>query len=164
MPLILGLLFITGVVFIEIAGFILVGSRIGVLLTLALLLVAVLAGIFLLRAQGKGLLQRIIQELESGRTPDREIVEGLMMVVASILLIIPGFFSDILGLLLFLPPLRMLLWRGMAKYVTATAKFYPKNRKGQHKFAGEIIDLEREDYQGSGNEKSPWHRVDHEKE
>jgi len=111
MPLILGLLFITVVVFIEIAGFILVGSRIGVLLTLALLLVAVLAGIFLLRAQGKGLLQRIIQELESGRTPDREIVEGLMMVVASILLIVPGFFSDILGLLLFLPPLRMLLQR-----------------------------------------------------
>jgi len=159
MVLISGLLFIIVAIFIEIAGFIFVGSRIGILPTLALLMVAVFAGIILLRAQGRGLLQRIIRELENGRTPDRAVIEGLMMVIASILLIIPGFVSDILGLALFLPPLRMCLWHVMAKYVTSTVKYYPRNKARSSKFEGDIVDLEEEDYQEQTDEKSPWRRV-----
>jgi len=163
MQLISGMFFVIAAIFIEIAGFIIVGNWLGVLPTLALLLTCMLAGIILLRLQGRGLLRRIQKELASGRTPDREIIEGLMMVIGSVMLIMPGFVSDIIGILLFLPPLRALLWRYMAKYVTSSTKFYPRASKGHQKFDGGIIDLEGEEYQRQGDEKSPWRRLDDEK-
>jgi len=163
MSLISGLFFLIAAIFIEIAVFIIVGGRLGVMPTLALLLGFMLAGIILLRVQGKGLLQRIRQELESGRTPDREIIEGLMIVMASILLIIPGFVSDLIGVLLFLPPIRAIFWRYMSKYVISSMKIYPRSSKDGQKFNGDIIDLDSNEYQGAGDESSPWRRADDEK-
>jgi len=164
MPLISGLFFVIAAIFIEIAGFIVVGGYIGVLPTLVLLVVAMLVGIILLRIQGRGVVQRIREELEQGRVPDRSLVEGMMLILASILLIIPGFVSDIFGLLLFLPPIRLLLWRFMAKYVIASVKYTPARAKGQKTTLHEtIIELDEDEYQAQGNEKSPWRRLDDEK-
>jgi len=162
MPLVFVLLLIIVAIFIEIAGFIVIGSRLGVMPTLALLLAAIILGMVLLRMQLKKLKQRLAQELDRGQIPERSIIEGMMMVIASILLIIPGFVGDVIGLLLFVPVMRALLWRRMAKYVTSSAKFYTGSGRGQ-KFEGDIIDLEVQDYQAQPNEKSPWRRVEDEK-
>jgi len=163
MPLISGLFFIVATIFVEIAGFIIVGSKLGVMPTLALIFSFMLAGIILLRLQGRELLQRFRKALEGGNTPDREIIEGLMMVIGSILLIIPGFVGDIIGILLFVPPLRALLWRYMARYVVFSTKFYPPFAKGKQNFDGGILDLERSEYQRQEDEKTSWRRLDDEK-
>jgi len=161
---IFGFLFIIAAIFAEIAGFIIVGRSIGVFATLILLVCAMLVGVVLLRAQGKGIIQRIRKELERGHVPDRHLLEGLMLVIASVLLIIPGFISDIFGLLLFLPPLRALLWHLMAKYVTSSIKFTPYATRGTKNTPDDIIiELDEDEYQAQGNEKSPWRQLDDKK-
>jgi len=164
MPLISGLIFIIAVIFIEIAGFVIVGRHIGVMATLGLVLAAMFFGVGLLRFQGKGMMQRIARDLESGRMPDRPVIEGMMLVIACILLIIPGFVSDIFGLLLFIPPLRLVLWRYIAKYVTSSTKFYSRtSSKEKNADHGIIIELQEDEYQTQENKKSPWHRRNDEK-
>ena len=96
---------------IEIAGFALVGSLVGVLPTVALVVATTALGAVLLRVQGFGALMRIRATLEAGGAPGREVVHGLMIALAGLLLVIPGFFTDALGLILFLPPARELVWR-----------------------------------------------------
>ena len=104
-------LFVLALPFLEIAGFIVVGSKIGVLATLGLIILSIFLGVFLLRFQGFGLIQRIREETAAGRTPKRELVHGVMLVFAAFLLIIPGFITDIIGLLLFIPAVRDIGWR-----------------------------------------------------
>lgn len=99
--------------FIEIAGFIVVGSYIGVFATLGLIILSAMLGFFLLRVQGIGLLQRIRTETAAGRVPDREMVHGAMLVLAAILLIVPGFVTSAVGILLFIPFVRDIVWRSL---------------------------------------------------
>ncbi len=95
----------------EIATFVLVGREVGVGMTLLLVLAGMIAGVVLLRLQGLGTLRRLQQTTAKGGDPGRELVHGVMIVIAGILLIVPGFLSDIVGLLLFLPPVRDFAWR-----------------------------------------------------
>lgn len=96
--------------FIEIAGFVIIGSKIGVFATLGLVILSAMLGFFLLRVRGIGLLQRIRTETAAGRVPDREMVHGAMLVLAAILLIVPGFVSSTIGILLFIPFIRDFMW------------------------------------------------------
>lgn len=89
----------------------LVGSEIGVLPTIALSIASTLAGALLLRFQGFGALERIRRELGAGRDPSRELAHGTMILLAGLLLLVPGFVTDIFGLLLFVPAFRELAWR-----------------------------------------------------
>ena len=95
----------------EIAAFIAVGQQIGIGWTLLLILVTAVIGTLLLRAQGLGLLARAQGEIAAGRVPARELVHGVMLLVAGVLLLTPGFITDALGFLLFVPPLRDWGWR-----------------------------------------------------
>ena len=96
---------------IEIAVFVLVGSHIGVLATIGLVIGTSVLGAVLLRVQGLGAMTRINAAMERGESPGRDLVHGLMIMVAGILLLIPGFVTDAIGLLLFIPPVRDLGWR-----------------------------------------------------
>ncbi|MCK7615267.1 FxsA family protein [Roseibium sediminicola] len=96
---------------IEIAVFIWIGGLIGVLPTILLTVVTALAGSLMLRQQGLSLLMRMQKELDAGRSPGNEVMQGAMIVLASILLLIPGFVTDAIGLLLFVPPVREALAR-----------------------------------------------------
>ncbi|KQY25895.1 FxsA family protein [Rhizobium sp. Root482] len=95
----------------EIAGFIVVGRQLGVGATLLLVLASAVAGALLLRIQGFGALRKIQEASQAGTDPGRQLVHGLMIVVAAFLLILPGFISDIVGLLLFVPTIRDVAWR-----------------------------------------------------
>ncbi len=94
---------------IEIAVFIWVGDLIGVLPTILLTVITAMAGTIMLRQQGLSLLMRMQTELDAGRAPGNEVMQGAMIVLASILLLLPGFVTDAIGLLLFVPPVRAAL-------------------------------------------------------
>jgi UPF0716 protein FxsA len=90
-----------------------IGSAIGILPTLALLLGDALLGSFLLRAQGRAVWRRFNTAIEEGRFPGREAADGVMVAVGGALLLTPGFITDVFGLLLLLPPTRALVRRGL---------------------------------------------------
>ncbi|KAA9369297.1 FxsA family protein [Ochrobactrum quorumnocens] len=152
--------------FIEIAGFVIVGSEIGVFATLGLIILSAMLGFFLLRVQGFGLLQRIRAESAAGRVPDREMMHGAMIVVAAIMLIVPGFVTSAIGLLLFVPFIRNLVWNRFVRnrLVVATAStryseayrpYEPRENSYEPK-ENNVIDLDPEDYTAKPDENSPW--------
>lgn len=144
----------------EIATFVFVGKAIGVLATLGLTLLAVFAGLALLRIQGAGVLQRLQKESRTNANPGREIVHGAMIVVAAMLLIIPGFLTDILGILLFVPFVRDFIWSFIGPRVTVfrTSSFSYQGAGGETSRPkdGPIIDLDEDDFQRGASGQSPW--------
>src|SRR5690606_20580036 len=85
----------------EIAAFVVIGGQIGVWATLGMVLLTAILGSFLLRWQGVELFNRINAELRANRVPGRELVHGVMILVAGVLLLTPGFVTDSFGFLLF---------------------------------------------------------------
>src|ERR1700728_1069923 len=105
-----------------------VAEAIGVLLTLVLLLAGWPLGIWAIRAEGRGVLRRMAAAVNEGRVPGREVLDGALVLLGGTLLMIPGFITDVIGLLLLLPParipLRRLLARNMrSSVVTQTVRF-----------------------------------------
>ncbi|MCX9512064.1 membrane protein FxsA [Vibrio cholerae] len=88
---------------IEIALFIQVGGVLGVWPTIALVLLTAIVGASLVRSQGLQTLLTVQQRLAQGQLPAQQILEGVMLAVAGVLLLTPGFFTDILGMLVLLP-------------------------------------------------------------
>ncbi|MEQ9608985.1 MAG: FxsA family protein [Kiloniellaceae bacterium] len=121
MALILLALVFIGLPLLEIAVFIEVGGAIGVWPTIALTVATALAGSLLLRAQGLAALNRARIQMDQGQLPAREMFEGVCLVLAGALLLVPGFVTDALGLLLFLPPFRELLRLMIARHVATKA-------------------------------------------
>jgi UPF0716 protein FxsA len=101
----------------EIACFIVVGRRIGLFATLSLVVLSAIAGVVLMRIQGFGVLARLRQSGQDGRAPGKEMLDAAMIMIAGILLLIPGFLTDILGLALFLPPVRTFLWNRLMRNI-----------------------------------------------
>ena len=91
---------------IEIAVIIQVGSWLGVLNTLALLILISVLGAWVVKRLGVGLLRRVQGELAAGRVPATALVDGALLLVAGTMLLLPGFVTDFFGLLLLLPPVR----------------------------------------------------------
>jgi UPF0716 protein FxsA len=94
-----------------------VGEAIGLWPTLALLLADALLGSFLLKHQGRGAWRRFNEALAQRRFPGKEVVDGLLIVVGGTLLLAPGFLTDIVGLLLLIPPTRAIV-RGLLRRFT----------------------------------------------
>ena len=94
----------------EIGAYIVIGREIGVLWTLAMVFVTAVIGSILLRVQGFGLINRIQSEMQEGRVPGRELVHGVMIMIAGVLLLTPGFITDTIGFLLFVPQIRDAGW------------------------------------------------------
>jgi UPF0716 protein FxsA len=87
----------------------LVGDAIGVVWTLLLLAADSVLGSVLLRSQGRAVWRRFNVELTAGRMPHREVQDGVMIVFGGAFLITPGFITDVVGLLLLLPPTRSVI-------------------------------------------------------
>ncbi len=95
----------------ELAAIIAVGKTIGVLATLLLLLVFSLSGAWLAKREGLVAWRRFQLALAEGRVPTREVADGAIVLLAGALLLVPGFLTDLLGLLLLIPVSRSLLRR-----------------------------------------------------
>ena len=91
---------------IEIAIFITIGSNIGIMNTIAIILVTALAGIFLIRKKGIHLLFNAQKNLSQGIMPTEEIKGGIFLLISGLLLITPGFFTDCFGFAIFLKPVQ----------------------------------------------------------
>ena len=83
-----------------------IGRRIGTLYTLMLVFGAGIAGAVLARMEGLRILSRIQEDLRAGTMPAEQLFDGLLVLVAGVLLITPGYLSDVAGLLLLFPPSR----------------------------------------------------------
>ena len=133
---------------VEIAAFVVIGGQIGVATTLLLTLVTAIIGTTLLRRQGLAIVQQIRQELEANRIPARQLADGAMIAVAGILLLTPGFVTDSVGLLLFVPLFRGFVWRQIGMRVNVTA--------GPARRHPDIIELDESEYDADADRHSPW--------
>ncbi|KAA1195676.1 FxsA family protein [Photorhabdus heterorhabditis] len=114
-------------IYIESTLFVRVASELGVLLTLLLVLFTSCVGISLVRNQGVKNFIQLQQKLVAGESPAVEMIKSVSLVLAGFLLLLPGFFTDFLGLLLLLPPVQKTLVMKLMPHIN----FYrPHNRNG----------------------------------
>ena len=145
------LLAILSLPLIEIAVLIFVGSNIGVFPTIGLIILTGFLGMLLLRIQGFAVISRIRTEMGSGQVLDKSVADAAMIALAGVFLIIPGFVSDIIGILLFLPPVRALIRTAIGKRVTIV-------RSNSGAQPG-VVDLDPADYHRTDSNPdapSPW--------
>lgn len=94
-----------------------VGEAIGAVWTILLLAADSLLGALLLRSQGRTVWGRFNSAVAEGRMPHREVIDGVLVIFGGAFLITPGFLTDIVGLLLLIPPTRALIRRLVARRV-----------------------------------------------
>jgi UPF0716 protein FxsA len=94
---------------LELAVIVQVSGAIGVLATIALLLGIGMLGSWLVKYQGLGVLRRMQTTLGQGDLPARELVDGVLVLFAGALLLTPGFLTDVLGIVLLVPPTRAMV-------------------------------------------------------
>jgi UPF0716 protein FxsA len=100
------LLLFIGVPLLELAILVKLGQVFGFWSTLAVIILTGIAGAALARWQGLRVLVRIQAELAAGKIPAAELLDGLLILIAGVMLLTPGFLTDVCGLLLLLPPVR----------------------------------------------------------
>lgn len=138
----------------EIATFILVGREFGVLGTLALLIGAGLVGIQLLRWQSFSLVTRVKADIDRGELPADQVLHGMLMALAGLFLLLPGFLSDILAFALLVPAVRNVFIRLMRSRMTVVS-----TTRGPAGRAPGVIDLDDDDFADispPGGDPSPW--------
>ncbi|PKG38160.1 FxsA family protein [Psychromonas sp. Urea-02u-13] len=116
----------TAVSLLEIFVLVKVGSFLGALPTVALVIVTALIGSALVRSQGLQLIQQYQQRIAKGEMPGQQLVEGLMLIITGVLLVTPGFVTDFCGLMLLQPSIR----GAIAKTLLANIKFSPAAMSG----------------------------------
>ena len=130
------LLLIIGIPIIEIFLFIKIGSKIGAFNTISLIFITAIVGIIYARYEGINTLKSGMTQLVKNEMPIYEIVSGAALAFAALLLILPGFATDIIGLLIIFPPTRKLL----IKRVSVKYKKPPTEK--QDFINGEFEDIE----------------------
>ena len=111
MPLLLLLALFIVVPLAELYVILKVGDAIGVIWTILLLAADSVLGSLLLRSQGRAVWRRFNDALAAGRMPHREVQDGVLVIFGSAFLITPGFITDVVGLLMLLPPTRAAIRR-----------------------------------------------------
>jgi UPF0716 protein FxsA len=114
----------------EIYVIIQVGEAIGAIPTILLLAADSIAGSMLLRSQGRRVWSRFRQTLERGAIPHREVLDGALVIFGGAFLITPGFISDVVGLLLLLPPTRAVFRRLLVRRLGRRIEIRGRRRSG----------------------------------
>ena len=161
MPLILIPVLLLLLPAVEIAVFIKVGQVIGAWKVLALVFLSAILGAALLRYQSIGVIRRLDRDLKQGRTPDASLFDGFLIVVGGVLLIVPGFVTDIVGLLLMIPFVRRLVRNFLKSRVTVRGfgNFrggFRRSRRGE-----DVVDLSPEDFHRQEPRDPPRPTIDH---
>lgn len=111
------LILICLLIYIEAVIFVYVASGIGVFMTLVLVVLTSCFGVSLVRNKGMRNLSLIQQKIQAGESPAAEMIKSVSLVLAGILLVLPGFFTDFLGLLLLLSPVQRFLVSRVLPYI-----------------------------------------------
>ena len=130
------LLLIIIIPLVEIYLFIKIGSQIGAFNTISLILITALLGVWYARYEGFNTLKSGISQLMKNEIPIYEILSGAALAFAALLLILPGFATDLIGLLLIIPITRKLFFKNIQKIYKKSEKF------NKNYIEGESEDLE----------------------
>lgn len=103
---------------VEVYLFIQVGRVIGALPTIALCIFTAVSGTWLFRQQGMQTFRRVQEKVRLGEPPAVDMVEAMILLLAGLLLLVPGFFTDIVALLCLIPPVRARLARALTRRLT----------------------------------------------
>ena len=133
------LLLLVIVPIIEIYLFIKVGLYIGAFNTILLILLTAIIGIMYARYEGFNTLRSGMSQLIKNQMPVYEIISGAALAFAALLLILPGFATDLIGLLLIFPPTRKLFFKKVSN------NYSDKNNKKQDFINGKFEDIEDDD-------------------
>ena len=136
------IILILGIPLIEIYLFIKVGSEIGALNTILLILTTAVLGIWYARYEGFNTLRSGMSQLVKNELPFYEIVSGAAIAFAALLLILPGFATDIIGILLVFPVTRKII---LSKYSKKNTSKKKDNDRGKNYIEGEYEDIEDKD-------------------
>ena len=131
------LLLIIGIPIIEIYLFIKIGSQIGAFNTISLIFITAFLGIIYARYEGFNTLRSGMTQVVKNEVPVYEIISGAALAFAALLLILPGFATDLIGLLIIFPPTRKLILKKVSTKKTA-------NNKKQNYINGEFEDIDDE--------------------
>lgn len=127
------LLLFTVVPFVELIVLIEVGKRIGTMATVAIIILTGVLGASLARVQGFLVFIRIRNDLNMGKLPGDSLLDGLLILIGAIVLLTPGFITDILGFLLLFPGTRVLLRDPVQQYfrkkISGSQQFYSSSDK-----------------------------------
>ena len=136
------IILILGIPLIEIYLFIKIGSEIGALNTILLILTTAVVGIWYARYEGFNTLRSGMSQLVKNELPLYEIVSGAAIAFAALLLILPGFATDIIGILLVFPITRKII---LNKYSKKYASKKKDSDEGKNYIEGEYEDIEDKD-------------------
>lgn len=132
-----------------------VGSRIGLLPTLTLVLATGFIGLYLIRKQGTATLARARQRMAQGELPSSELLTGAALIFGGALLLAPGFLSDALGLLCVLPGARRLLARLLALLNFRLLGVAHRGSRGNPGRSGDWHRPESDAHERSADEEQP---------
>ena len=132
-------LLIISIPLIEIYLFIKIGSYIGAFNTVTLIIITAIIGIIYARYEGFNTLKSAMSQLIKNQIPVYEIMSGAVLAFAALLLILPGFATDIIGFLLIFPLTRKLFFRKVTK------KYSNQNNKKQDFINGEFEDIDNDE-------------------
>ena len=132
------LLIIISIPLIEIYLFIKIGSQIGAFNTVSLILITAFIGVIYARYEGFNTLKSGMSQIIKNEIPIYEIISGAALAFAALLLILPGFATDFLGLLIIFPPTRRLLLKKVS------IKYSQNNKKKQDFIDGQFEDIEED--------------------
>ena len=136
------IILILGIPLIEIYLFIKVGSEIGALNTILLILMTAVVGIWYARYEGFNTLRSGMSQLVKNELPLYEIISGAAIAFAALLLILPGFATDIIGILLIFPVTRKIILNKYSKKHSIKSK---DEKRGKSYIEGEYEDIEDKD-------------------
>jgi UPF0716 protein FxsA len=130
----------------ELAVVIQVGQEIGVLWTVVLLVADSILGSVLMRAQGRVAWRRFNEAIAAGKVPAREVLDGALVMFGGLLLLTPGFLTDVLGLLLLIPPTRRLVRAALARRLVhrMVASATARRPRGDDVVEGTAVDVEND--------------------
>ena len=132
------LLLLISIPLIEIYLFIKIGSQIGAFNTVSLILITAVIGVIYARYEGFNTLKSGMSQIIKNEIPIYEIISGAALAFESLLLILPGFATDILGLLIIFPPTRKLFLKNVSM------KYSQRNQKKQDFINGEFEDIDED--------------------
>ena len=121
---------------VEIYLFIKIGSQIGALNTIILIFLTAIIGVYYAKYEGINTLRSGVTQIIKNQIPAFELISGAAIAFAAVLLILPGFATDIVGFLLILPITRKLILGRLNK------KFERKNKEGNDFIDGDFEDIE----------------------
>ena len=136
------IILILGIPLIEIYLFIKVGSQIGALNTVLLIAITAVAGIWYARYEGFNTLRSGMSQLFKNEVPLYEIISGAAIAFAALLLILPGFATDIIGILLVFPVTRKII---LSKYAKKYSSKKRNKTSEKNYIEGEYEDIEDKD-------------------